>query len=480
MCWNHRFILFLTLLSALGGFAPAGLAQPYDFSEADVLLNAELSNLNGHVAVIVRQDGVELYRFQAGDIDYDTKTRLASFTKTFSAGVILALNDDGLLSLSERLGDTFPLFEANGLGDPTVLDAWGMRHGINTDLPYTWLPNYTLAQSVIQIGLNGNLVFPPGTRLGYSGNGMQTVGRMAELRTGQPWEEIARTRIFDRCGMPEADYAQFAPNPAVAGGMRSSAEETIRYAQMVLDRGWFASQRVLSDASIEQMFTNATRGLPVHFSPFPPSHPLYPYGVDPDYGFGCWILAENPMTLHVEEVIGAGAWGSYIWIDRRRGLTAVLITDVPSGAISVMDAALGLFDIARRQTESAQVESLMAIQAGSEVDLSWVSATGSTGVRIYGASKPIRDLFDLRSAIFLTQATGASAIVPAFEHYAVTATFDPFENTAMLPGQNAVAGPDFGIPVPSASQWSLVAMVLLLLTAGTLVLHRGMGMKVTR
>lgn len=59
--------------------ASAAHAQPYDFSEADLLLNAALPSLAGHVAVVVRQGGVDLYRFQAGDIGYDTRARLASF-----------------------------------------------------------------------------------------------------------------------------------------------------------------------------------------------------------------------------------------------------------------------------------------------------------------------------------------------------------------------------------------------------------------
>jgi CubicO group peptidase (beta-lactamase class C family) len=434
MCSNRHVALVLSLLIAC-----AACGQPYDFSAADALLNAELPDLNGHVAVIVRQDGIELYRFQAGDIDYDTKTRMASFTKTISAGVILALRDQGLLSLDERVGDTYPFFDINGIGDPTVLDAWAMRHGIETPLEYHRDPRFTLAESVLRIGLTGYPLFAPGEQLGYDGAGMQTVGGMAELRTGQTWEQVARTRILDRCDMPQTDYGQFEPNPAVAGGLRSSATETSNYAQMIIDRGWYAGQRVLSDGAIEQMFANETRGLPVHYSPWPATHPLYPYGTDPDYAFGSWVLAENPQTGYVEEIVGAGAWGSYIWIDRRRGLTAVLITDVVPGSQASMDAALGLFDIARRQVEAAQVQFLTAVQLGGQVCLSWEPVPGSAASRIYGAAAPVRDVFDLRAAEFLGQTVDGAAAVPPFEYYTVTAAFDSLENTAMVPGANAMA-----------------------------------------
>jgi CubicO group peptidase (beta-lactamase class C family) len=105
-----------------------------------------------------------------------------------------------------------------------------------------------------------------------------------------------RARVFNLGDMHSADYRQFLRNPAVAGGMRGTAEEIMAFSQMIIDRGWYAGNRVLSDEAIDILFTNYTRDLPVVFSPFPEEHPGYPYGVDPDYGFGAWVLAEDQQT----------------------------------------------------------------------------------------------------------------------------------------------------------------------------------------
>jgi CubicO group peptidase (beta-lactamase class C family) len=425
-------------------------ANSYDFSEATALLESARANLNNHVAVIVRQNGVEVYahHFSEGDINYDTKVRMASFTKTISAGVVLALWDEGHLSLDERLGDTLSSFSIPGIGEPTVLDAWAMLHGIECEddlgrpIECHRDSDLTMIESLACIAQNGELMFEPGTHLGYDGVAMHAVGGIGSIRLGyQPWEQIARTRVFDKCQMPTTDYDQFYPNPAVAGGLRTSANEAMNYAQMILDRGWYNGQKVLSDAAIELMFTNHTRGFPVYHTIWPETHPLYPYGVDPDYAFGAWVLAENPATQHVEEIMGAGAWGSYIWIDRRRGLTGVLITDINPTTKSSMDAAFGLFDVARRQMDAAQARSLAAVRLGAVTHLTWSPASGAVGTRLYGSATAIRNVFDLREATYLGQYNGASGVVAPFEYYAVTAVLDALENTALTPGHNTLTSP---------------------------------------
>jgi hypothetical protein len=249
---------------------------------------------------------------------------------------------------------------------------------------------------------------------------------------------MAKTYIFDRCNMPGADFKQFDPNPAVAGGMRSSADEIMNYAAMVMSEGVFGTQQVLSANSIERLFTNSTLDLPVHFTPFPQQSDLYPYGNEPDYGFGAWILAQNPTTGHVEEIAGAGAWGSYVWIDRRRELTATLITDVPALSQSSFPAAMGLFEIARAQIDGAQVQGITATPAGGSTLLQWQKPANARGALLYGSNQPIRNIYQLRDAQLVGRTAFEQATVPTFPYYAATARYASIENRALTPGENTV------------------------------------------
>ena len=422
--------------------SPSRAPTPYDLSAATTLLQSELPNLRQRVAVIVRQGGREIFSFQHGSIDFDTQTRMASLTKTISAGVMLSAVEDGLLSLDEPIGASFPvLFDQPGIGDATVLDCWSMRHGISTPAGYQHQPLYNHQQSVVQIGLNGSVLFPAGERLGYNGNAMQVASFIAVERSGVPWETLAQDRILTPLGMNATDYLQFTPNPSPPGGSRSTALDLMRYAQMILGEGQFAGRRILQPASIERFFTNHTRNLPVAGTAFPPTHPDYPYGADPDYAFGGWVLAENPVTQHVEEIVGGGAWGSFIWMDRRRNLSAVLVTDIPAGSQSSSTAALGLFTIARHAVDAQQVQGLTAIASGGGVTLNWTRPAASTAARVVGSSTPILDIFDLRGAANLGTTSSDQLTVPSYPYYAVTAIFGTQHNSALVPGGNAIDHP---------------------------------------
>ncbi len=303
-------------------------AQNYDFSAVDRLLQDSLQTaFNGNVLVRIEQNDKLIYRFQAGNIAEQTRRAIASCTKWISGAVVLALAEKGYFSLDDSIGQYLPVFSQNGKGHFTIRQAFSMTSGLYSNDRYETDSNLTLAQSVDSIAANVPLRFSPGTMLAYDGSGMQVIGRLAEVVTGKDWETIAREQILDKCDMTATTYDVFGENPAVAGGIRSSARDYMQFLQMVLHDGEYNGERVLSSASIREMFTNQSGDAPVLYSPFQHGHPDYAYGVDTlRYAFGSWIFAENPETKTVEEISSPGAFGSYPWVDRKRNLTGITFT----------------------------------------------------------------------------------------------------------------------------------------------------------
>ncbi|MBN1754732.1 serine hydrolase, partial [bacterium] len=316
-------------------------AYCYDFSLLDSLFTQNLAYYDSNLFVKIIQGDSTIYEYSHG-LSEDSIWGLASATKWISGGVILALADAGFLDLDDTLGEFLPIFTANGKGHITIRQCFSMSSGLFGDRNYQWDPYMTLAEAAESIAVHTPLEFTPGTMIGYDGKGMQAAGRAAEIATGRDWREIAQEYLLDKCDMTHCSYDYFGPlNPAVAGGLKCSPRDYLRFLKMIHQNGIYGGETVLSEESIEVIFSNITEGLPIYYSPWP-SGPHYPYGrTDPEYAFGSWVIAQHPITRVVEELSSPGAFGTCPFIDRSRNLYGVIFTKLTAGGFGLT----GLIDL---------------------------------------------------------------------------------------------------------------------------------------
>lgn len=359
-----RVAVLITLLGLIGACGPMSTrgsdqtvgSPTYDFSAVDEFLSQSIELFEGNVLVIILEGGVPIYQFQLGNIGPDTVVHMASATKLISAGVILSVVDSAQLGLNDRVGDHVSSMELAGKGDITVRQCFSMTSGLFGGLRHEINPLLTLEESVTRIASSTPVVFPPGTQMAYDGKGMQVAGLAAQNVTGIDWRLLAAQRLFSPLQMTSTSYTEFGLNPAVAGGVRTSANDYLRYLQMILDGGVWDGQRILSPESIAEIFTNQSYGLPIYHLPpgFAGGSPWFPYNAETIwYGFGAWVLARNPVSGRVEEITSPGAWGSFAWIDRRRQTVGMLVTDVQAGSAQAVDPALHAFELIRQAIDRA-------------------------------------------------------------------------------------------------------------------------------
>ncbi len=321
-----RFLSSLVFGLVLVSGVPAQI-PPYDFAAARSQLADHLDLYGPGVCAIAEMRGAPLFSYQSGLIGADTKIGIASCSKWLSGAIVLILAERGCFDLDDRIGVHLPQFDAVGKGAPTIRQCFAMTSGFYlTDPDYELDRTLTLAESVDLIAANTPIVFPPGTQLAYEGDGMQIVGRICEVVTGKSWTTLASELLFGPLGMTSASYDFFDVNPAIAGGVRCTANDYLKLLRMLLRNGIAPDGTiVLSSRSAEVFFTNQTWGLPEYASPWPPS-PYTPYGHRGDYGLGSWILAQPSEAAPVEEVCSPGAFGSFPWVDRKRGLCGIIMT----------------------------------------------------------------------------------------------------------------------------------------------------------
>lgn len=208
----------------------------------------------------------------------DTKFRLGSITKQFTATLILQLVEEGKIKLEGKVSDYLPDYRKDTGGRMTIHHLLSHTSGV---------PNYTAqagffenvsrnpfkVDDFVKQYASGDLEFDPGTKFNYSNSGYFLLGAIIEKVTGKSYEQVLQEKIFDPVGMKNTGYDHYntiltkrasgyfktqrgyenAPYldmtiPYAAGSLYSTVEDLFLWDQALY------GEKVLSAASKELMF----------------------------------------------------------------------------------------------------------------------------------------------------------------------------------------------------------------------------------
>ncbi len=151
--------------------------------------------------------------------DPSTRYAVGSISKEFTAAIILLLQEQGKLSLDDRVSKYFPdLTRANEI---TIRQLLSHTSGYEDYAPqdYTipeWLKP-TTPRAILDRWAKKPLNFDPGTRWQYSNTNYVLAGAIAEKASGLGLVEMLKTRIFDPLQMTSAgDCLPVLPGDAIA------------------------------------------------------------------------------------------------------------------------------------------------------------------------------------------------------------------------------------------------------------------------
>jgi CubicO group peptidase (beta-lactamase class C family) len=138
--------------------------------------------------------------------------RIGSVTKSFTVTVILQLVGEGLLDLSEPVGNYLPDVENS---DATIAELANMKSGIfnytedaefvtqfiESDFLRVWTD-----QEIVDFADSNVPYFPPGGGWHYSNTNTVILGMIVEQVTGHPLGEEIRNRIIEPLGLDGTSY----------------------------------------------------------------------------------------------------------------------------------------------------------------------------------------------------------------------------------------------------------------------------------
>jgi CubicO group peptidase (beta-lactamase class C family) len=176
-------------------------------TRVDAYLAPHVTNRDFSGAVLIaRGDGV-LVNKAYGMANYelevrntpDTKFRIASLTKTFTAAAIVMLEEEGRLRFADPVQRFIPDFPH---GDKiTILHLLSHRSGLsNPEYNESFATRISL-EGLIERIKKRPLQFEPGTREQYSNAGFNVLAYIVERASGISYDEFLRRRIFGPLGM---------------------------------------------------------------------------------------------------------------------------------------------------------------------------------------------------------------------------------------------------------------------------------------
>lgn len=179
------------------------------YYDVGVFNGAALVSENGHV-IFKKGFGLADFEWKTPNTP-DTRFRLGSITKQFTATLVMQLVDERKLSLDATLGSVLSYYRKDTGAKVTIHHLLTHTSGIPS---YTSLPNFMKdisrnpyeVREFIERFCSGDLEFEPGAKFLYDNSGYFILGAIIEQVTGKDYEHVLRERIFDPLGMHASGY----------------------------------------------------------------------------------------------------------------------------------------------------------------------------------------------------------------------------------------------------------------------------------
>ncbi|MBD8898626.1 serine hydrolase domain-containing protein [Rhodanobacter sp. DHG33] len=395
------FVRLLCLSALLASASASVLAQdalPADLSaKIDKVANDALAKSGvPSASVAVVRDGKIVYAKAYGDARLDPKTpatsamrySVGSISKEFTAGAILLLQQEGKLSLDDKVAKFFPdLTDADHITIRQILShTAGYQDYWPQDYLMPMMRQPTTTAQIMDGWAKKPLDFAPGAQWQYSNTGYVVAGAIVQKVSGQTPFEFLQQHVFpalgvtdaydtDQHALPAGDARGYSRN--ALGPLRPSMKEGVNWMFAAGELAMTASdlakwdvamidQKVLSPASWQAMQTEVVLN----------------NGLGSGYGLGVFVgrMDNRRMIFHDGEVMGFTA-GNYIFPDDRTAVV-VLTNQDAVGAFGVIGngIAKAVFEVhdAASTKALAQAETIFAGLQHGKIDRGLFSPNGNS------------------------------------------------------------------------------------------------------
>lgn len=204
----------LTLLLSLFAFYTS--AQDFSQAKMDSLFNLIDKHDKGMGSLSVFFDGEEVYQNSIGYASVEksipataeTKYRIGSVSKIYTAVVIMKLVENEQLSLDEKLDSFYPDIE--NAGKITIEHLLQHRSGIfnftSAKNYQEWMEQKVTPEQLVDTIRSKGSVFEPGEKMKYSNSNYVLLTYIAEKVSGKDFSQLLNEHIFEPCNLAHTEY----------------------------------------------------------------------------------------------------------------------------------------------------------------------------------------------------------------------------------------------------------------------------------
>ena len=343
-----------------------GLNEQQLVSLADIMQQAVDQQAIAGCSFLIVHRGEVVFREAFGFADIELERAfttnelvpIASVSKPVLASVVMALVDQGKLTLDDPVEKYLPEFKDMKVkGGKSPIHQMTIRHLLSHTAGF-WgnkrisaekldlIRNFQrpLGEAVSRMATY-ELEYQPGTKFVYSGSGFCVAGRVAEVVLNQSLEQIAQEVLFRPLGLshttylPSKEIRKTVPTaysrqsggvlerqPSRTGGellfilpggsLFTTLDELAAFGVMHLEDGMCHEKQILSKKSIDEMRRFQSRQTATR-----------------RYGLG-WFCDDIDDQGLADRVYHGGAMGAYLVVDRKRELVGAFLIHQPGQEVA--------------------------------------------------------------------------------------------------------------------------------------------------
>lgn len=292
-----------------------------DWSTLDAELKARQKILGQDVVMLLWKGDTIAFKKEMGTFNSKTQAPIASCSKWLTAAMIMVLVDEGVLSLDDMISKYIPEFGRYAKRYIPLRACLAHLTGVDDEgkllKKIFQRKKFSSLEEEVNSYAARDIRESPGKDFWYGSIGPNIAGRVIEVVTKKRFDVVIKQKLFNPLTMRRTSFTTMDGGPVdPAGGALSTPDDYMQFLVMLLNKGKYKGKQILSEKSINELFSIQTKSGMIKYAP----DAAQGY----NYALGAWVLEEKEGKATA--LSSPGLFGTWPMIDLCRGYASLIFT----------------------------------------------------------------------------------------------------------------------------------------------------------